>query len=46
MSEHALTVEQIARIAREAQIAYCLGKFSSYDVAFARGVEAAKGEQG
>ncbi len=38
-----LSFSRLNEIARNAQIAYCLGKASSYDVAFARGVEAAHG---
>ncbi len=36
-----LTMVKLNDIARDAQIAFCLGKFDSFDVAFARGIEVA-----
>jgi hypothetical protein len=36
-----LTTAQLNDLARDAQIAFCLGKYTSFEVAFARKVEAA-----
>jgi hypothetical protein len=36
-----LTEQQISDIAREAQIAFCLDKYKSFEVAFARKLESA-----
>lgn len=38
-----LSIARLNGIAREAQVAFCLGKFDSFEVAFARGVEEAHG---
>ena len=36
-----LTLDQIAHCVREAHVAYCLDKYSSFEVALARKIEAA-----
>lgn len=41
----ALTFAQLDKLARDAQIAFCLDKHSSFEVAFARAIEAARDAQ-